>query len=758
MYRCGTDLRRALVRETKVVNGIDYLEVSDDQRSVFVHFVLPLTGPDRVPAGPALGPENIVIAGGVRRRDIEVTGVSASGDVLTVDVSIDGDFSTYTLTLRGTDPDYPERPPRGFDPRLSDVDFSFKAGCGSEFDCPRAGPPPAGPPVDEPQIDYLAKDYASFRRLMLDRMSVTTPRWTERSPADLTVMLVELLAHAADRLSYRQDAAGTEAYLSTARHRVSVRRHARLLDYRMHDGANARAFVHIEVRQDVKIVRPGHAPANASTLDAGTRLLAGSPDQGSEPIVFLPLHDQQLREKHNDIALYGWGEQDCVLPAGATAASLADDGLDLHPGDLLLLEAVPGTPSQVVRLTEVGQLPDLVTGTNVVDVAWDPADALATDLPLATTVVRGNVIVVDHGVPVTDEPRPAAVPPSGRYRPSLAQAPLTFAAPYDPTRAAAQTLRTDPREAQPAVLLHSPGLDWSPRRDLLPSDAFDPGFVVEVEADGTALLRFGDDQYGRAPEPGEAFTADYRVGNGSAGNLPAGAITGCAPADPRVRRITSPLPAAGGVEPEPAELVKLLAPQAYRSPERAVTEADYAAVAQRHPGVQKALARLRWTGSWHTVFITVDRTGGAEVTPEFETEVRAFLERFRRAGHDVEINGPVPVPLTLALAVSVHRDALAEDVKAALLDALGSRGRGALFHPDNFTFGQPLYLSQVYRAALSVPGVASATVNTLHRFGTKPPATVPEVVPAGPLEILCLANDPNFPERGRLDLTVAGGR
>ena len=36
-----------------------------------------------------------------------------------------------------------------------------------------------------PQIDYLAKDYASFRRLMLDRLSVTMPDWRERNPADI---------------------------------------------------------------------------------------------------------------------------------------------------------------------------------------------------------------------------------------------------------------------------------------------------------------------------------------------------------------------------------------------------------------------------------------------------------------------------------------------------------------------------------------------------------------------------------------------
>jgi hypothetical protein len=55
---------------------------------------------------------------------------------------------------------------------------------------------------------------------------------------------------------------------------------------------------------------------------------------------------------------------------------------------------------------------------------------------------------------------------------------------------------------------------------------------------------------------------------------------------------------------------KLYAPQAFRTQERAVTEADYAAAAQRHPDVQRAACTRRWTGMFHTMFITVDRRGG----------------------------------------------------------------------------------------------------------------------------------------------------
>ena len=69
------------------------------------------------------------------------------------------------------------------------------------------------------------------------------PDWKERHVPDIGITLVEVLAYVGDHLSYYQDAVATEAYLETARKRVSVKRHARLVDYVMHEGCNARAWV-----------------------------------------------------------------------------------------------------------------------------------------------------------------------------------------------------------------------------------------------------------------------------------------------------------------------------------------------------------------------------------------------------------------------------------------------------------------------------------------------------------------------------------
>jgi predicted phage baseplate assembly protein len=288
-------------------------------------------------------------------------------------------------------------------------------------------------------------------------------------------------------------------------------------------------------------------------------------------------------------------------------------------------------------------------------------------------------------------------------------------------------------------------------------------FVAEIENDGTARVRFGDDIHGRRPEPGTAFTAKYRVGNGRAGNIGADSLIHVAKNIPEITLVRNPLPAVGGQEPESLEDVRQRAPVAYRVQERAVTPADYAEVTERHADVQRAAATFRWTGSWHTVFLTVDRRAGLAVNDEFESDMRAHVERYRMAGHDLEVDSPQFVALEIAMHVCVEPEYFRSDVERELLNLLSNRdlpdGRRGLFHPDNFTFGQPVYLSAIYAAAHQVAGVESVDVQTFQRLGVPSSAALASGhLDIGRLEIARLDNDRNFAERGVLTIALGGGK
>lgn len=813
-FRSDNPRRLQRLRDQQPIgkNGIDFVEItSPDQRSLRVVCVHPVVGITRA---------HLRLDGGVR-----VTGIGLAADpMLTgreirLEVTQAGDFSWYTLSL--IDPANPDAPAPGFDICLSSLRFNFKAGCPSEFDCAEGHAcPPVTPPA--PRLDYLAKDYDSLRRLMLDRLSQSMPGFTERSPADFTVALVEMLAYVGDHLSYTQDAVATEAYLGTARRRTSLRRHARLLDYPLHDGCNARVFVTFDVA----------AAADGGSLPAGRPLLAltdqGGPvrdsailDQLPQPgiEVFETLHDLVLHAAHSEIALHDFADPACCLPRGTTAAALVHPSapapaLALAVGDLLIFEEIrsPTTGQAAdrdtrhrhpVRLTAVQPGRDDLTGTDLLLVRWHPDDALPFPLCVsqefevggalvkrAIAVARGNVVLADHGMTrpwqameppeVGDGGTPALRRP---YRPRLKDTGLAFAEPYDHDVAAhherplsaRRTLDQAPRQARPAGLRlqADPGdpneTPWTPQRDLLGSDRFAREFVVETENDGSAWLRFGAAPFGAAPSPGKGLLARYRLGGGPQGNVGAEAINTLvllAGDDARltsgIRGLRNPLSAQGGAEPETLDTIRLNAPEAFRTQERAVTADDYARAAERHPDVQRAAARLRWTGSWHTVFLMLDRRGGQPVDAAFKATLRTFLERFRLAGHDLEFADPVQVPLDLQLQVCVARGHFASDVKAALLRAftagLDPQGQRGFFHPDRYTFGTPLYLSAVVATAMAVAGVASVSPRRFQRWGRSAKGELAAgVITPSAQEVLRADGDPNFPENGQISFIVEGG-
>lgn len=796
-YCCARPRRRDLVRQAvddhgdPFVNGLDFLEVSPtDQRQLTIRFVHPLPGqPGGVPAAPALTIDNFVIDGGNRVTGITVEMLeSTTDDTLVLRTSAPGDFSTYTLRL--VDSPAVPRVPAGFDPALAELDFSFKVACDngqdctSNPDCPHRAEP-------APRISYLAKDYASFRRLALDRMSQLVPGWTERSPADLQVTLVELLAYAGDLLSYHQDSVATEAYLGTARRRTSIRRHARLVDHRMHEGSNARAWLVFDTQQDLG------SPIQAA-VPAGGAVVAGDPDGPTSGLTtFETMHDVgELRVSRNGIRIHTWGEDECCLPAGATGATLVGSPteLGLVRGDVLVLEEVLGaatglpedadpTHRHVVRLsTDPVAALDPLTATELTEVTWFDADALPFALCLTqfddgaggvrpVALARGNVALADHGRSLAPAVPGAAlvpprVPPTGPYRPVLTDLELTHAVRYDPTAARSVAARAatdvDPRQALPQIQLIGAGERWMPRSDLLESGPFASDVVVEMEEDRRAHLRFGDGVLGASPAPGTSFLARYRVGSGSAGNVGAEALSALVPPLGGVR-VRNPLAAVGGTDPEPMARARLDAPQAFRTQERAVTPADYAAVAERHPEVARAAATRRWTGSWYTMFVTIDRAAGRPVDAAFEADLLAFLDPFRMAGHDVEVDAPRFVPLEIALTVCVqpHRDraAVERELRAALGSGTLPDGTLGLFHPDLVSFGEPVHLSRLVSRAASVPGVERVvSVDSFQRYGQPAHGELDEgVIPIGRLEIARLDDAAGDPERGVLTLTMHGG-
>lgn len=87
--------------------------------------------------------------------------------------------------------------------------------------------------ADFPSIDYTDKDYDSLRRAMLDLARYRLPEWTDQSPADLGMLLVDLFAYMGDIVLYYQDRIANESFLYTAVERRSILNHLRVIGYEL---------------------------------------------------------------------------------------------------------------------------------------------------------------------------------------------------------------------------------------------------------------------------------------------------------------------------------------------------------------------------------------------------------------------------------------------------------------------------------------------------------------------------------------------
>jgi len=663
------------------------------------------------------------------------------------------------------------------------------------------------------EINYMAKDYDSFRQTMLDHLTLFLPHWKERHPADLGIVLVEVLAYVADYLSYYQDTVATEAYLETARQRNSIRRHVRLLDYRLSEGCNTRVWVHLSVN-DRKVSLPkgtifltgmSEQPVQIST-DNYLNVLSKHP----KVMVFESIYGTVLNEDHNLITLNTSDIKDFRLLQGSTEANLAGTFPLLSQGDVLLFERFHDNTGDVdtaglpaahpIRLNSAPLLTvDPVTHEPITKISWYQEDALPYDLPITGCshngvralnryILRGNIVLADAGRSIAKENLPEVVE-NKDYQPALKYSPLIYGVPFEQDQArnqsAANAMVQQSENALPAVRveeilspwslqnssskavwLNTPTTinqeslqSWQSQSDLLNSGPFSQDFVVESQEDGSSTLRFGNGELGKKPGIHSRFQASYRVRVGDVNDvIGPETLQHIVTDDKRIRGIRNPMDSFSFEAQETLQHARLNAPQLFKSQKRCITVADHIEEAEKFPDVKVATVQQSWTGSWETVFLYVQRYGGRPINALFSKNLLEFLNPMRLAGRDIQIKAPQYVPLDIALEIQLMPQAPKMQIRNQLEVVLSNLRADSFFFPDHFTFGQTVYQSQIVAVCANIPGVAQVSVTRFCRYGRMHhSAAVVSEITIGPLEIICLSNDPARPELGKLSLNISGG-
>lgn len=230
-------------------------------------------------------------------------------------------------------------------------------------------------------------------------------------------------------------------------------------------------------------------------------------------------------------------------------------------------------------------------------------------------------------------------------------------------------------------------------------------------------------------------------------------------------------------------------PRAIHTQRRMVTLDDYAQRLEDHLLVQRAAARLEWTGSWHTIFVAVvlwenhalDQEKFAYPdalrqqvdhfhkeralhTPQWDSEptlrtiLQPYLNTYRMIGQEVVLEDAVSVPVSMAFSIRVASNYFRSEIVREVSTALGT-GPGGFFEPGRLRFGEDLHVSDLIQVLMAMDGVDNVCVNRFKRLGSQFANEVESgsIVLAGN-EIAVCENDPSDPSHGYYRLNLHGGR
>lgn len=391
------------------VTGIDFIYVYPDQMTLDIFFLRKVSELITVPQLPVslkatdikiYSPESFL-------PQIEVDTIIGwqlpvdGPHVLQIKTKQRGDFSLYNFLINDT----------RIDPYFNDISFSFNANCPSDLDCkPPEHECPPEELIDFP-IDYLARDFWSYRTALLDFASLRYPDWADRLEADAGVMMAELMSALGDEMAYYQDRVSREAYLETATQRRSIRRHARLVDYHMHDGLGATGWLDFTIDGSKQLLPlPLPAGTNVFSLSDDNTRIDFEVGKGIEEIYLGKTYS--VAAASNKFAPHLWDEDDTCLLVGSTElyiegnqeANLAFDDFPAGkaPGKWVLLQTNPTDPaqpqrSQLVRLITVTDTTDPVFNLNISHLIWEDEQALKKEFDLTILTVRGNIVPATAG-------------------------------------------------------------------------------------------------------------------------------------------------------------------------------------------------------------------------------------------------------------------------------------------------------------------------------------------------------------------------
>lgn len=233
-------------------------------------------------------------------------------------------------------------------------------------------------------VDYTNRDYAGLRQDMIQRLQQLIPEYTDTSDSDAGIVLIDLLAHGLDILSYYNDKVANEVFLATARERSSVMMIAQgILGYEIQENTPSKVYQVFEI-----------IPTEDDTIiPAGTLL--------------------RTKGEYGESSLYFELDTDLIIPAKCTGLEKDEKGEYLYKVSCTqgytveddVLGSSDGTANQTFTVPRSGVIKDSVIvsaiSENGMTEEWTRVSNFINSSPLdkhyTVTLDENNVATVHFG-------------------------------------------------------------------------------------------------------------------------------------------------------------------------------------------------------------------------------------------------------------------------------------------------------------------------------------------------------------------------
>lgn len=251
-----------------------------------------------------------------------------------------------------------------------------------------------------------------------------------------------------------------------------------------------------------------------------------------------------------------------------------------------------------------------------------------------------------------------------------------------------------------------PIIPWVQTSSLMQVNSSSLAWSSTVDDKGVVTINFGDNVNGAIPAAGLNIYANYRVGGGTIGNLASNQITDIASAITGIS-VTGSSATTGGTDAEGIDQIRVNAPRAFTTQQRAVTLDDFSRLALSLAPVSQANA-LANTYTNVTVYMTA--TGNTVPTQILLDQTQLFLQQRALAGVVVTTLPALQIPINITVSVGVSTLFNPSSVQLQATQAVQN-----LFAPANVVMGQRIPVSKVYSTLAAVAGVTFVNITQMYR-------------------------------------------